>query len=228
MALILNIDSSTTMCSVVLAENDVVIAVKELNQGYTHAENLAVFVLDVLRQANIDLKELDAVAISKGPGSYTGLRIGVSFAKGLCYGLGKPLLGINTLQTLAFGILKETNETNDFLICPMIDARRMEVYTQLFDSKLNSISETEAKIIDENSFSDLLLSKKIIFAGNGADKCKSALNSPNALFLENIETSAINMVKLSYNKFQLQQFEDIAYFEPYYLKEFVAGKKTTN
>lgn len=228
MALILNIDSSTTMCSVVLAENNVVLAIKELDQGYTHAENLAVFVADVLKMTGKNFKDLDAVAISKGPGSYTGLRIGVSFAKGLCYPLQIPLIGINTLQALAKGMLQKCADVNgDYLLCPMIDARRMEVYTQLFDNDLNAISETEAKIIDPDSFSEILAVKKILFAGNGAGKCIDTLNNPNVLFLESIPTSAVYMVELANRSFLNNKFEDVAYFEPYYLKEFVAGKKST-
>lgn len=224
MALILNIETSTTVCSVALATGDSLLALKEEDRGYTHAEKITVFIQDVFEKAGKNISDLDAVAVSSGPGSYTGLRIGTSTAKGLCYALNKPLISVNTLQALAVQV---KNISNSDLLCPMIDARRMEVYCALYDSALNEIQPVTAKVIDETSFSNLLKTRKVFFFGDGSAKCKSALShQSNAIFLDNISCSAASMISLSNQKYISKQFEDTALYEPFYLKEFI-GKKST-
>jgi tRNA threonylcarbamoyladenosine biosynthesis protein TsaB len=225
MALILNLETATTVCSVALAKDGQLLSQKELNADYTHAENLTLFIESVFLEANVLLKNVDAIAISKGPGSYTGLRIGVSTAKGLCYSLNKPMIAINTLEHSAYGCSLQHGKGNE-LFCPMIDARRMEVYCAVYDKSNKLIRSTAAEIIDAQSFADLLEKQPIYFFGDGAEKCKTVLSvNPNALFLDHLYPSAANMITLAENAFQNKQFEDIAYFEPFYLKDFVAGKK---
>lgn len=228
MALILNIETATTVCSVSVAQDGKLLAFKEQDGDYSHAENLTVFIQEVIKEANIKLSQLDAIAVSKGPGSYTGLRIGVSTAKGLCYSLEKPLIAVNTLEHLSTSISPKQGE----LICPMIDARRMEVYCAVYDINYNCIMPTCAKIIDEASFAEFLSplesdrERRIIFIGDGAAKCKDVLSkNSNAIFVDNVFPSAKNMVTLTEQAFSKKQFEDLAYFEPFYLKDFVAGKK---
>jgi tRNA threonylcarbamoyladenosine biosynthesis protein TsaB len=229
MALILNLETATTVCSVSLGKDGKLLALKELQGDYTHAENLTLFIEEVLNQAEIKLSEIDAIAISKGPGSYTGLRIGVSSAKGLCYALNKPLIAIDTLQHLSLNLsVSIVKKAEDIVLCPMIDARRMEVYCALYNISNDCIKPTWAEIIDEYSFADLFsnLSNRIYFFGDGSTKCKEVLSlKKNALFIENVFPSAKNMIPLSEKAFLNNQFEDIAYFEPFYLKDFVAGKK---
>jgi tRNA threonylcarbamoyladenosine biosynthesis protein TsaB len=228
MALILNLETATTACSVSLARDGKLLALKELNADYTHAENLTIFIEDVLKEAGCELHSLDAIAVSKGPGSYTGLRIGVSTAKGLCYSLDKPLIALNTLRSMAEGVLASRKDmiTSSSLLCPMIDARRMEVYCAVYDAAGKEIKETAAEIIDENSFSELLKDHQIIFFGDGAAKCKSTFEgNTNAVFIDDIYPSAKDMISASEEAFSKNMFEDVAYFEPFYLKDFVAGKK---
>lgn len=220
MALILNIDTSTSVCSVALADAGAIIAVKENDEGLNHSALLGSFIDDMLREKQLDAHQLDAVAVSMGPGSYTGLRIGVSMAKGLCFGAGKPLIAVPTLQALALAVSSKRNE--DALYCPMLDARRMEVYTAFFDRENRPVTETKAEIIDEHSFAGLLEKHKIYFFGNGSDKIRNVITSPNACFIENIKTSARHIVQLSEQLFNQQQFADTAYFEPFYLKDFIA------
>jgi tRNA threonylcarbamoyladenosine biosynthesis protein TsaB len=221
MALILNIETATQMCSVALAKDGEVLFSKEKNGEYSHAENLTVFIEEVMQHTGYSLSAIDAVAVSKGPGSYTGLRIGVSVAKGLCYALDKPLVAIETLKQMAKGIADVQQQ--DVLYCPMIDARRMEVYCALYDKQQNVISPTEAKIMDAHSFENDLAKQVILFFGDGAIKCKQVLaHQPNAHFLENIFPSAVVMASLSEQAFQQKQLEDVAYFVPYYLKDFVS------
>jgi tRNA threonylcarbamoyladenosine biosynthesis protein TsaB len=232
MALILNIETATTVCSVALAKDGDLLAFKEQNGDYSHAENLTLFIEDVLKQANSNLSDLDAVAVSKGPGSYTGLRIGVSTAKGLCYSLNKPLIAINTLEHISSSVSKTLNSqlsTLNSLYCPMLDARRMEVYCAIYDSLNAEIKSTSAEIIDEHSFADILSENIIYFFGDGASKCKEILSvNKNALFIDAVFPSAKNMISLSEQSFANKEFEDVAYFEPFYLKDFVAGKKKKN
>ena len=229
MALILNLETATTVCSVSLAKDGKLLSLKEINGDYSHAENLTVFIEDVLKQADININLLDAIAVSKGPGSYTGLRIGVSTAKGLCYSLDKPLIAINTLEQLSLSVLNNPKyqvQNSKSLFCPMLDARRMEVYCALFDNNNKCVMPTAALIIDENSFADYLKETSVFFFGDGAAKCKSALSgNKNAFFIDDIFPSAQNMISLSETAFNNNQFEDVAYFEPFYLKDFVAGKK---
>jgi tRNA threonylcarbamoyladenosine biosynthesis protein TsaB len=226
MALILNLETATTACSVALGRNGKLLALKELNADYTHAENLTIFIEDVLQQADLRLQDLDAIAVSKGPGSYTGLRIGVSTAKGLCYSLDKPLIAINTLQHMAQAMLRSAlPEAASSLLCPMIDARRMEVYCAVYKNE-EELLPTSAEIIDEHSFAALLKDNSILFFGDGASKCKSVLSqNKHALFMDDFYPSAKDMIALSEKAFAEKAFEDVAYFEPFYLKDFVAGKK---
>lgn len=220
MATILNLETSTKNCSVSIAKDGVQLCLVEENEeNYAHGEKLNQFVDWCVQGAEINWKDIDAVCVSKGPGSYTGLRIGVSSAKGFAYGFDIPLMAINSLQILAESQL---NQEVDYII-PMIDARRMEVYTALFDRKGNQLTETEAKVIDDTSFEELK-GKKIIFVGDGAEKCQEILSHLNATFVQAFP-SAKDMIRVSEEKFTQKSFEDVAYFEPYYLKDFVAGKK---
>lgn len=225
MALILNIETATTVCSVALAEDGQLLALKEQDGDYSHAENLTLFVEEVMKQANAKLTDIDAVSVSKGPGSYTGLRIGVSTAKGLCYSLDKPLVAVNTLQHLALA-LSQKEKIAAGMFCPMLDARRMEVYCAIYNSSNKIIKPTAAEIIDENSFAHLLSKNVIYFFGSGAGKCKEVLaGNKNAVFIDGIVPSAANMITLSEQAYINNMFEDLAYFEPFYLKDFIAGKK---
>lgn len=222
MALILNLETATTNCSVSVARDGKTIAIKEHNTpNYSHAEQLHVFIQEVLLQASISMTDLDAVAVSKGPGSYTGLRIGVSAAKGLCFSLDVPLISIATLKSMA---QQSVDEQVDVII-PLLDARRMEVYAQAFDASGSAIGETSAEIIDENSFKSFLEKGKVLLSGNGAEKCQAVLNHPNLKFDTTIVPSAQQMASLSFQKFQAKNFEDVAYFEPYYLKDFIVMTK---
>lgn len=220
MAKILLIETATAFCSVALSIDGKIISVKEEGGRNLHASNLTLFIDEVLNNSGMNYSDLDAVGISKGPGSYTGLRIGVSTAKGLCYALEKPLIAIETLKMMAAGFLIQ-NPGYTGLVCPMIDARRMEVYTAVYNSDLNLLEPTSAKIIDENSFSDLFSEDTITFLGDGASKCIETLNHTNVHFDDANFNSASNMSALAENAFNDSIFEDVAYFEPYYLKDFV-------
>ncbi|MFD0794169.1 tRNA (adenosine(37)-N6)-threonylcarbamoyltransferase complex dimerization subunit type 1 TsaB [Mucilaginibacter litoreus] len=224
--MILQIETATTSCSVALADKGQVLAYKEINARNIHAEVITIYIEDLIRQCEITYSAIDAVAVSCGPGSYTGLRIGVSTAKGLCFALDKPLIAVDTLAAMANGLIA-TNEVEDStLLCPMIDARRMEVYTAVYDINNNIIKPTAAEIIDENSFGDLLAVNKMLFFGDGAGKCQAALgHNANALFVTDFSNSATHLTNIAHEKFDRAEFEDVAYFEPYYLKDFIAGKK---
>lgn len=232
MSLILGIETATKMCSVAITKDGVLLSIREQSGDYSHSEKLNQFIVEVCEEAKVKLEELDAVAVSKGPGSYTGLRIGVSAAKGLCYGLDKPLIAIDTLKALTLSVinslpLKEIQ--GGVLFCPMIDARRMEVYTAIFDEKLNEVESVSAKIIDEHSFQELLQNNNIIFFGDGAEKCKQTLGAnKNAVFIDEVEPSAQYINQLALTKFKQGIFEDVAYFEPYYLKDFLATTPKKN
>ncbi|MDB4402096.1 tRNA (adenosine(37)-N6)-threonylcarbamoyltransferase complex dimerization subunit type 1 TsaB [Algibacter sp.] len=220
MAFILNIETATTNCSVSLSKEGKTIVLKEDNdKSYSHAERLHVYIDEVLKEANINSNKLDAISVSKGPGSYTGLRIGVSAAKGLCFALDKPLISIPTLDALAHQV-----KMDDGIIVSMLDARRMEVYSAIYDSNYNEIRETQAQILDETSFNDYLEQGKVYFIGNGVEKTKTLINHTNAIFIEDKLPSANNMSLLADTKYKKNDTEDIAYFEPYYLKDFVALK----
>lgn len=220
MALILNIDTSTSVCSVVLAKDGKVTGKKESNEGGNHSVLLGIYIDSLLKENGLTVKQLDAIAISMGPGSYTGLRIGISMAKGLCYAADKPLIAVPTLQALARSVSAEIKE--DVWYCPMLDARRMEVYTAFFDKDNHTIVDTKAEVIDENSFAGILATRKVYFFGNGSDKVKNTLNGPNACYIANIETSATNMAEIAEQKFHEKAFVNVAYFEPLYLKDFIA------
>ena len=218
MALILNIETSTKNCSVSIASEGNVLVLKELNEGsYSHAEKLHPFIQEALTDANVSLKDIDAIAVSKGPGSYTGLRIGVSSAKGLCFSLDKPLISVDTLKSLATSITIEKG-----LLVPMLDARRMEVYSCVYNSDNEQIRKIEAQIINEKSFAEYLEDNIVYFLGDGAAKCKDTITHKNAVFIEDKFPSAKEMAKLSFNKYKIGNIEDVAYFEPFYLKDFVA------
>lgn len=228
MSLILQIETATASCSVSLAKDGDVLAFKEVNERNKHAEVITGFIDTLMESADVKYSELDAIAVSCGPGSYTGLRIGISTAKGLCFALDKPLIAVETLEAMAFGVINSNSNLldEDTLLCPMIDARRMEVFTAIFDAKGNKIQPTSATIIDGDSFKELLQNHKILFFGDGAEKCQSVLGeNPNALFLPGFVNSAIYLTQKASLKFKNKQFEDVAYFEPHYLKEFIAGKK---
>lgn len=220
MPIILNIETATEVCSVALSQNNKVLFENISVEEQSHSKLLGVYAEEAMEYARTHRLSLDAVAVSSGPGSYTGLRIGVSQAKGLSYGLDIPLIAIPTHKIMAWQ-LKDKADT-DTLLCPMIDARRMEVYTTIYDKNMKVVRETSADIIDENSFVDLLDKYKIIFFGNGAAKCKKTINHPNAHFTDNIKPLANAMIDLAEAAYAKERFEDSAYFEPFYLKEFVA------
>lgn len=225
--MILQIETATTSCSIALVKNGQVLGFKEINQRNIHAEVITLFIEELINTAGYTYNDIDAMAVSSGPGSYTGLRIGVSTAKGLCFALDKPLIAIETLTAMANGaITMNLAGDDDTLLCPMIDARRMEVYTAVFNAAGGRITATVAEIIDSNSFKDLLKSHKMLFFGDGADKCRTVLGeTPNALFYPDFINSATFLTEIAAEKFTAKDFVDVAYFEPYYLKEFIAGKK---
>ena len=222
---ILCIETSTTMCSVAICDVEKIIASKEINAGYTHAENLHVFIDEVLKSSGLSKKDLSAIAVGKGPGSYTGLRIGVSAAKGMAYALEIPLIGVNSLYNMAVYAQKSVL-AQDVIFCPMLDARRMEVYTAMYSNTLEEIKSTNALVVDEQSTSVFNTGKHPVFFGDGMPKCKELLEKiPGAIFVDNILPSAINMQSWVVNAYKNKQFEDVAYFEPFYLKEFFTGAK---
>ena len=222
MALLLAVETTTKNCSVALFENSTLIQLKERNSDeYSHAEQLTLFIEEVVKKEKITLKEIDGIILSKGPGSYTGLRIGTSTAKGLCYSLDIPLISVSTLKTMAFGMSKKQDYK---FYCPMIDARRMEVFASIYDQSNNEVREIRADIVDESTYAQFL-KDKVLFFGDGALKCKAIINNPNAHFIDGVFPSAKDMGILGFEKFANKDFEDIAYFEPYYLKDFVAGEK---
>lgn len=219
MANILCIETATTNCSVALSVNGSVIALQEdLSKGYSHAELLHGYIEQVLRDSQIEKENLDAIAVSKGPGSYTGLRIGVSAAKGLCYALEIPLISIATLTSIAHRVMDDSS-----VVIPMLDARRMEVYSAVFNSEKQQVRETKAEILTENSFSDYLEKGTVSFIGSGVEKFRGICNHPNANFITDHLPSAAQMAPLAYAKQKIDDIEDVAYFEPYYLKDFISG-----
>ena len=236
--MILCLETSTAVCSISLVDNGNVIALRESLDGQNHAEKITIFIDEVMKEAGVAYKDLDAVATSMGPGSYTGLRIGVSAAKGLCYAMEKPLIAIDTLAAMANGFEDyKTTRLQDYklestansqqptaILCPMIDARRMEVYTAFFNEKLEKISDTEALIVDENSFMELKQNNHLYIFCDGADKLVNLFeNEVNITVVEKFHCSAAYMAKLADEAFKNKQFVDVAYFEPFYLKNFVPG-----
>ena len=249
MALILSLETSTTICSAALHENGNLLASKELLTPQSASSQLAPIIDQLLKGSKISSKEIKAIAVASGPGSYTGLRIGVATAKGLCYALQIPLVSINTLELMAYqvknlSVYSPPSPTErglglpaegyfgpqaggEVLLCPMLDARRMEVYCLLSDLSLNNVEPTQAKIIDEGSFTEWLDQKTIYFFGNGADKCKEIIKHRNARFVEGINPSAAQLGEMAFQKFNRNEFEDISSFEPHYLKEFLVKKPKT-
>ena len=229
--MILCLETSTAVCSVALVENGKVIALRESLDGQNHAEKITIFIDEVMKEAKVSYRDLDAVATSMGPGSYTGLRIGVSTAKGLCYAMEKPLIAIDTLAAMAWGFkdykttrLQDNKLESTDILCPMIDARRMEVYSAFFNEKLERISETNAIVIDENSFMEMKQNSHLYLFGDGADKLASLFeNDENITVVEKFHCSAAYMAELADKAFKNNDFVDTAYFEPFYLKNFVPG-----
>ncbi len=220
MSLIVSIDTSTKVCSVALHQGGKLLALNELFTEKSHSGMLTTLVENVVKYAGFSLQQLDAIAVAKGPGSYTGLRIGVSTAKGLSFSLDKPLISVNTLEAMA-SQMKDFYPAN-YLLCPMIDARRMEVYCGLWDNSLLQVTTTEAKIIDETSFEELLATQNVVFFGDGAQKCKAKITHEHAIFpTVEIYPSAKTVGILAYQAYQRQAFENVVSFEPFYLKDFV-------
>jgi len=218
---LIHIETSTNVCSVALSRDSEILWNKENYEGQSHSVLLGKYVEELLNFARESGISLDGVVVSCGPGSYTGLRIGVSTAKGLAYGLDLPLLSVNTLQVMANHVVKNIGVDDNTWLCPMIDARRMEVYTSFYDKTLHLVRDIQAEIIDENSYSEILKERKILCFGNGAEKCKKVLTHPNIEFINNIHPLAKDMVELAEKAFLNKEFQDVAYFEPFYLKEFV-------
>ena len=227
MALILNIETSTEVCSVALARDGELIQLRENLAGQNHAMLLTVYIKELLEELHITANQLDAISVSGGPGSYTGLRIGVSVAKGICYGSQLPLITITSLEAMAHHVITNFSDIHStkperILFCPMIDARRMEVYSSLYDRNGQLIRDIQADIIDHQSYIAYLKEGSVVFFGNGATKCREAISHPNAIFIQDIITSSLHMIPLSERNFKLQQFSEVAYYEPFYLKDFVA------
>lgn len=222
MAYILYIETTTKNCSVALAKNEKLIDQKEIaSENYSHSEKLTVFIEEIINKNQLNFNDLDAVGISQGPGSYTGLRIGTSTAKGLCYALKIPLISINTLKGIAKKSISENK--SDFYFA-MIDARRMEVFLEVFNHEGKTIQETKAQIIDSEYLQELEKNKSILFCGDGVSKFEEIVSEFTNIKISQYHPSAIYMINEGYEKFKLKQFEDVAYFEPYYLKDFIAGK----
>jgi len=222
---ILCIETSTTVCSVAIGNENGLIAHKEVNAGFSHAENLHVFIDEIIKEAGLNRKNIDAIAVGKGPGSYTGLRIGVSAAKGIAYALNIPLISMNTLMNLCVAAKKQIQDS-ETLLCPMLDARRMEVYTALYNQQLDELVSTNALIITNESLNELCNKSNIVLFGDGANKCAELIKENSKISIqENIMPSAINMIEYSIEQYNKKQFEDVAYFEPFYLKEFFTGAK---
>ena len=223
MSIILHIETATKNCSVALSHSGKLLALNEnYSENYSHSEQLHGFIQKVLKKADIKMSSIDAVAVSKGPGSYTGLRIGVAAAKGICFALDLPLIGINSLQVLAGRV----NLIEDTLIFPMFDARRMEVYTMVLNEKKEVLKPTFTEVITNNSFDSFSKDKKWIFIGEGAQKCKILLNAPQIYYWDDLKfPSTKEMIPLAWEAFEEKKFEDVAYFEPFYLKEFFTNDK---
>jgi len=230
--MIICIETATNLCSVALCDSSGILSVKESNDNRSHASMLTVFIGDILKENGIESSSLEAVAVSKGPGSYTGLRIGVSVAKGIAFAASIPLIAIETTFSMFMGMRARITETNNsdqpYIFCPMLDARRMEVYYALYESGGEKIKDISAEIITDNSFSDLPESKKLIFFGDGAAKCKNIIKRENVLFFDDFAMSASYMHLPAYKALQSNHFEDLAYFEPFYLKDFITTTQRKN
>jgi len=230
--MIICIETATNLCSVALCDSSGILSLKESNDQGSHASMLTVFLGDILNENGIESTDLEAVAVSKGPGSYTGLRIGVSVAKGIAFASSIPLIGIETTLSMFTGMSDRITNTNksdqDLIFCPMLDARRMEVYYSLYESTGEKIKDIAAEIITEDSFSDLPESKKLILFGDGAAKCKNIIRRENALFIDDFAMSASYMHIPAFKALRANQFEDVAYFEPFYLKDFITTTQRKN
>lgn len=222
MPAILSLETSTDVCSVALHDGSNLLAHREIHEPQSHAAQLVPLIDAMLGEANLTLQMIQAVAVTAGPGSYTGLRIGSSTAKGICYSLDVPLISVGSLELLAFQA--SGMNTSGALLCPMIDARRMEVYCLVTDPQLHVIEPASARIVDEHTFAELLERKQVLFFGNGSNKCRQVITHPNAIFLEGIYPRASALGLMADEKFRKKQFEDLVHFQPFYLKEFVAKK----
>jgi tRNA threonylcarbamoyladenosine biosynthesis protein TsaB len=230
--MILCLETSTAICSVALCDNGKPVAVRESKGDKSHASQLTPFIIDILSEAGISAADVDAVAVSKGPGSYTGLRIGVSTAKGIAYGASVPLIGIETTYSMFCGIGDETREkygvSDSSLYVPMLDARRMEIYYAVYSGRGEAVREIRAEVIDAMSFMDIPEEVRILFFGDGASKCRSVLKRRNIAFADEFNISASYMCRPAFRALQDKRFEDIAYFEPFYLKDFIASQPKKN
>ncbi|HOW10590.1 MAG TPA: tRNA (adenosine(37)-N6)-threonylcarbamoyltransferase complex dimerization subunit type 1 TsaB [Bacteroidales bacterium] len=230
--MILCLETSTPLCSVALCDNSGVVALRESNDGKSHASLLTVFIDELLTEAGIGAADLEAVAVSRGPGSYTGLRIGVSAAKGIAYAASVPMIGVDTTLSMFHGVSeiaeKKSLTGNSTLFVPMLDARRMEVYYSIYTGNGETYREVSAEVIDENSFSDIPADSRLVFFGDGASKCRVILEGPDKIFIENFRISAAHMYKPAFKAFRERRFEDTAYFEPFYLKDFIASRPKKN
>jgi len=233
MCVILHIETATEVCSVSLAENGNILAVKEIVEGRSHASTLSVFIDEIIKNSKIKDKKPDAIAVSMGPGSYTGLRIGVSAAKGLCYGYNIPLISVSTLEAMSVGFQeksksKDQQNSQNHLFSPMIDARRMEVYMAIFTDKNEYFKETTAQIVESNTFDQLLSEHKVYFFGSGANKLSEIIVNKNALFIDDFVHSSVYMASIAYKKYVEKDFVNVAYFEPFYLKDFITTTSKKN
>jgi len=233
MSIILIIETSTEICSIALAQNNHVLDIIESKDGQNHARLVTVFADTLLRRNKLVISDINAVAVSKGPGSYTGLRIGVSTAKGICFANNIPLIAIGTLESMtshvSSNLLKyKISETRPTLFCPMIDARRMEVFSMVIGQSGEIVKPISANIIQDSFMADELNKYQVVFYGNGSEKCKNVITSNNAIFINNVEASAAHMAEQAYVAFQGNKFENLAYFEPFYLKDFIATVSKKN
>jgi tRNA threonylcarbamoyladenosine biosynthesis protein TsaB len=230
--MIICLETATNLCSVALCDSAGVISVLESDESKSHATLLTVFIREILRNNGIKARELDGVAVSKGPGSYTGLRIGVSVAKGIAYGASIPLIGVETTLSMFYGIISgkymSTGPDKEMLFCPMLDARRMEVYYAIYDAEGNKIRNISAEIITNDTFAEYPVSQKIVFFGDGALKCREVIDRKNAIFVAEYMMSAAYMYQPAFKAFKNHNYEDVAYFEPLYLKDFITSKPRKN
>ena len=230
--MIICLETATVLCSVALCNSAGIVSLRESSEPKSHASMLTLFIEEILKENNIKARELEAIAVSKGPGSYTGLRIGVSVAKGIAYAASIPLIGMETTRSMFWGISGQINNDlsidNDSLYCPILDARRMEVYYALYDIRGKTVKDISAEIINEESFMTIPESRKIILFGDGAEKCKDVIKRKNIYFADNYKISASHMHKPVLQAFNDKHFEDVAYFEPFYLKDFITSKPRKN
>ena len=230
--MIICLETATNLCSVALCDSAGVISLKESNESKSHASMLTVFIEEILKESGIRARDLEAIAVSKGPGSYTGLRIGVSVAKGIAYAASIPIIGIETTLSMFWGLSGNQKESpqagNNLLFCPMLDARRMEVYYAIYDAGGKTIKDISAEIINEDSFINIPESQKIIFFGDGATKCKEVIKRTNAHFADDFRISASHMHRPVFQALKDHHYEDVAYFEPLYLKDFITTKPKKN